>query len=106
MALVEMDMAIDQARQHDAAVEIDDRPVAKPLGPTRQDRGDPPLLQRDIDQRQPVAIGGEPASLDQAERHAGGRQAKGRGGRHSGETGTHGNSISIGLAMHDRYRRA
>ena len=106
MALVEMDMAVDQARQHDAAVEIDDRPFGKPLGSSRQDRGDPPLLHRKVDQRQPVAVGGEPAGVDEAERQAGLRQAKGSGGRHSGETGTHGNSISIGLAMHDRYRRA
>jgi len=69
-------------------------------------RGEQARLNRKIDQRQPVAVGGEPARRDEAERHAGLRQTKGRRGRHSGETGTHGNSISIGLAMHDRYRRA
>ncbi len=56
MALVEMDMAIDQARQHDAAVEIESGFARSGLRARRQDRADAPIRERDIDQRKAIAI--------------------------------------------------
>ena len=68
VALVDMGVHIDEARQHDAVVEIDAR---QPVLHRRADRGDARVVDHDAARREAVGVGHELRAIcDEAHRHA------------------------------------
>ena len=78
VALVEMGVNVDEARQHDPAVEIEARQIAvEARGAGRHNGGDASVLDADIDEREVLRVAGEPRTRHERERRAPRREAIG-----------------------------